>query len=226
MKASHLKIYISTFIATILIFVTAFSVSGYLNNKKTAELKSIEDRIAIDILSFETEFDSLTKESSCAELDRTSIRSDLNSLSSKLIFMEGQLGKDNSEVSRLRRSFSVLQIRDFLLAQRLKDKCSLGNVFILYFYAHNNACAECQQQEYILRALKDEYPQIDVYSFDYDLDLSAVETLLDIHNIPNNLPIIYINGKSYAAFSTLHDIEAVLAPLITPISTTTKTHTQ
>ncbi len=63
-----------------------------------------------------------------------------------------------------------------------------------------------------MRALRDEYSQIDVYSFDYTLDLQAVETLLSINNIPDNLPIIYINGKSYAAFNTLSDIETLLIP--------------
>ena len=60
--------YIIVFIITALIFFTAFSISNYLNNRKVSELRLIEDKIATDILSLETQFE-LLQDTSCKKID-------------------------------------------------------------------------------------------------------------------------------------------------------------
>ncbi|MBX4198010.1 hypothetical protein KW782_01605 [Candidatus Parcubacteria bacterium] len=197
---------------TVTIFIGAFFISQYLNERKTSELKAIEDKIAIDILSFETQFD-IFEESSCLTFNKSSIRSELQSLDQKLIFLEGQVGANDPEVFRLKRYYSLLQIRDYLLTKRMSEQCNFDTVFLLYFYSHEN-CPECQTQEYILRSVRDNYPQVEIYTFDYDVDLSAIRTLINLHNIPNNPPIIDINGKLYAPFKSFADIEVILKPLL------------
>ncbi|MDQ3014375.1 MAG: hypothetical protein M3Q73_00745 [bacterium] len=219
MKPVSTKLYIVTLAITLLIFIGAFVISNYLNNKKTQELRSIEDEIAIQILSFETQFDVI-EESSCASFNKSDIRKQLQSLSSKLAFLEGQLGLSDPEVFRLKRYYSLLQIRDYLLTKRMSDQCGFNNVFILYFYSRNN-CDECQRQEFIVQAIRDNYPQIETYSFDYDVDLPAVQTLISTHNIPRTPPIIDINGKVYVPFTSLNDMEGIVIPLLKAHATTT-----
>lgn len=209
MKPIKTHIYIVALIITLCIFVVAFFISSFLNYRKAQELRAIEERIAIEILSFETQFD-IIEESSCASFNKESVRSQLQSLSSKLTYLEGELGSNDPEVYRLKRFYSLLQIRDYLLTKRMSDQCNLDKVFLLYFYSLNN-CSECTRQQYIVDALKNKYPEIEVYTFDYDIDVPAVETLITLHNIPTNPPIIDINGKVYAPFENLDDIESVLA---------------
>jgi hypothetical protein len=223
MKKINLKIYIIALMLTLTVFGVAFFISEYINERKTNELQEIEDKIAIDILSFETQFD-IIKESSCKEFDRTSLRTELSSLSSKLDFLEGQLGRNDPEVFRLKRYYSLLQIRDYLLTKRMNDECEYGKVFILYFYSDTN-CATCQTQEYILRAIQEEYPQIEIYTFDYDIDLPAVKTLITQHNVPNSPPIIDINGKNYAAFDSLASMRTVIQPFLEAATSTPMTAT-
>ncbi len=225
MKKVNIKIYISALIITLIIFSTAFFTSTYFNNKKTQELRAIEDEIAVDILSFETEY-AIFEESSCKEFNRESLKASLNDLAQKLAFMEGQVGKDDPEVYRLKRYYSLLQIRDYLLLKRMSDQCKLDTTFILYFYSQGSECAQCQTQEYMLRAIRTKYPQIEMYTFDYDVDLPAIQTLITLHNIPKNPPIIDINGKAYAAFDSLADMEAIVKPLVNPVATSTATSTK
>ncbi len=219
MRKVHTKLYIIVFFITIFIFSGAFYISSYINERKTQELKATEDKIAIDILSFETQFD-IVKESSCKEFDRSNLRTELNSLASKLKFMENQLGENNPEVFRLKRYYSLLEIRDYLLTKRMSEQCKLNNVFILYFYSQGEKCNTCITQNYILQAIRDEYPEIEVYSFDYEIDLPAVQTLITLHNIPKAPPIIDINGKIYGAFENIEDIRKVIDPIITKATTT------
>jgi hypothetical protein len=101
----------------------------------------------------------------------------------------------------------------------MTEECNLDTIFILYFYANKN-CSECQTQELLLRAIRDKYPQVEIYNFDYDLDLSAVKTLITLHNIPPKPPVIDINGKAYASFDSLESMEAVLAPYLKKATTT------
>jgi hypothetical protein len=220
MKESHAKIYIISFVGTLLVFFMAFIVSNHLTNKKTEELKATEDKIAIDILSLETQYE-LLKESSCKTFDRTRLREELDILSSRLEFMEDQLGDDNPEVFRLKRYYSILQIKDYVLLQKMTEQCDLDTIFILYFYA-NNDCSECKRQEYMLQAIRYEYPQIEIYSFDYDVDLSAVKTLINLHNIPPKPPVIDIQGKAYASFDSLEGMEYILNQYVKPTATSTQ----
>lgn len=212
MREIHTKTYFFTLIVTLALFVSAFAMSAYITKKKTDELKADEDKISINILSLETQYD-LLKDSSCATFDKSPLRGELDSLSSKLQFMESQVGNDNPEVFRLKRYYSLLEIKDYLLTKKMSEQCKLDTVFILYFYANDN-CSQCQTQEFILRAVKDQYPQVEVYNFDYNLDLTAVKTLISLHNIPPKPPVIDINGKVFSGFSTYDDFQTALNPYI------------
>jgi len=50
------KKYLIVFLLTLSLFLTAIFLSNYFGNKKIDQLKSIQDKIAIDILSSETQF--------------------------------------------------------------------------------------------------------------------------------------------------------------------------
>src|SRR4051812_7028949 len=114
MRPIHTKTYIFTLIATLAIFLTGIIFSSYFTRQKTEELKTAEDKIAINILSLETQYD-LLKESSCGTFSRESLRQELETLASKLQFLEDQVGVDNPEVFRLKRYYSLLEIKDYLL---------------------------------------------------------------------------------------------------------------
>jgi len=223
MSPIHTKTYIFTFIATIAIFIVAISASTFITRTKTDQLKADEDRIAINILSLETEFD-LLNDSSCKTFNRESLRKELDSLSSRLLFLESQVGYNNPEVFRLKRYYSLLQIKDYLLTKKMSAECNLDTVFILYFYA-NKDCPDCQTQEYLLRAIRNLYPEVEIYNFDYELDLSAVQTLITLHNIPGAPPVMDINGKAYGIFPDLESLREVIdaeLPLATSTATSTK----
>jgi hypothetical protein len=134
MKRINTKLYFVTFLTTLVVFSAAFFISNYINKKKTEELKVSIDKIAVDILSYETQYD-LLKDSSCKNYDGLSLRSELDSLGSRLDFMESQVGEDNPDVSRLKRYYSILEIKDYLLKKRMSEGCRLNSVLVLYFYA-------------------------------------------------------------------------------------------
>src|SRR3989344_2788417 len=126
--------YLVAFLITALIFATALYASNYFNNLRVADIQATQDNISIDILSLETQFDLLA-EHSCPDISENSVLSrEIQPLASRLSYLETQPGVNQDELTRLKRYYSLLQIKDLLLMQRVADKCKLQPVFILYFY--------------------------------------------------------------------------------------------
>lgn len=205
------KKYIVVFVITSLIFITAFSASNYLNDKKMAELKNIEDKIAIDILSLETQFD-LLEGASCRKIDSTILSQELDTLASKLSFAE-EHEINAEEVVRLKKHYTLLEIKDYMLTKRFSEKCGIEPAVILYFYSNKGECEACKKQGFVLTFLREEHPELRVYSFDYDLDLNTLKTLISISNIKETLPALMINDKVYYGFRSVEDIRAILPSL-------------
>ncbi len=205
--------YIIAFIITTVIFATAIAANNHFNDKRIAQIRSIEDGISIDILSLETQFD-LLQEHSCEDIRENSVlSSELDSLSRKLSYTEQQLGVNNEEVLRLKRFYSLLEIKDLLLMQKVSEKCTLEPIFLLYFYSNAGDCDDCTKQGYVLTELAQRYPQLRIYSFDYNLDLSAVSTLIALREIPDALPAIVVGDTVYNGFQGIQNIEEIIPEL-------------
>jgi hypothetical protein len=213
------KKYAYTFVITAVIFITALYVSNYFSQKKINEIKDIESQISIDISASETQF-SLLSELSCRDISSEFLSKELATLGDKLAYMEGSRGSDDSEVLSLKKYYSLLEIKDFILMQKVKDRCgsspSSGGLAIMYFYSNKeNACPDCEREGFVLTRLRQDYPELRVYSFDYNLDLSALQTLISIYNIENNQPTLLINGQVYYGFKSVDDVKTILPILKT-----------
>ena len=217
------KKYIFTFVLTVAIFATAFFTSTFFSNKRVESVKSIQDNIAIDILSSETQFD-LLKEVPCSNMSDNILSPELSTLGDKLSRTENERGEKDADVIYLKKYYSLLQIKDYILSKKLVDKCGIKKkpVFIIYFYSNKGDCKECQREGYVLTRLKEKYPDLRVYSFDYNLQLSVVDSLKDIYRITNALPALVIEDKTYTGFKSVEDLEALL-PDTLKVATTTET---
>ena len=229
MRTARWRSYAIAFLITAFIFATALYASNYFNDRRIADIQATQDNISIDILSLETQFDLLA-EHSCQDISENSVLSrEIQPLAQRLSYLESQSGVDEDELARLKRYYSLLQIKDLLLMQKVTDKCRLKPVFILYFYSNRGDCDDCEEQGYALTGLAQKYPQLRIYSFDYNLGLSALQTLVDINDVRNELPALVIKNKAYYGLQRIEDIEKILpelATLETATSTTTATSTR
>lgn len=223
MRAINLRNYGLAFIITAAIFATALYTSNYFNDRRAAEIRATQDNISIDILSLETQFDLLA-ENSCRDIAENSVlSSELGTLASRLSYLESQGNIDEEEVGRLKRFYSLLQIKDLLLMKQVSEKCGLNPEFILYFYSNAGDCEECERQGYVLTGLSDTYPSLRIYSFDYNLPLSALQTMVGMNNISQNLPALVIKDRVYYGFKSAEAIEALLPELETELKSATTT---
>lgn len=207
------KKYVIVLFITTTIFASGLWISNYLSNKKIDQLKSIEDKISVDLMSSETQF-SLLQELSCKDVSTTVLSSELNSLADKITYSENNIGNDDTNVVSLKKYYSLLEIKDYLLMKKITERCGQKSIFILYFYK-NEKCDDCTRQGYVLTELRQKYPNLRVYSFDYNLDLSSIKAMTSIYKVPDNLPAIVINGKVYSGFKSVEEIEKTFPELET-----------
>lgn len=194
--------YIVVFIITLTLFLTATALSSLLNGQKLEEVKNIQDKISIDILSSETQF-QLLQELSCKDVSATSLSSELNELAQKITYSEDNIKNNKDEIIELKKYYSLLQIKDYLLVQKIRSKCNVSIVPIFYFYTTRENCSDCVKQAAVLTELRNEYPELRVYSFDYNLSLSALESLIKIYKVEDTkLPAVYMGDKLYTGFQS------------------------
>ncbi len=204
MQRNDLLKYIITFVITASIFGSLFFISNLLNQKRVDEMRSIQDKITIDLLSSETQF-ALLKQASCAQDVASMLTPEISRLSERLDYMEERFGSDDPNVIALKKNYSLLLIKDYLLLAELSKKCDYYPVVITYFYG--SECEECRKQNYVFSALREAYPEIRVYPFDASLDLSAMTTLLQIYKIPATYPSYVVSDKVYTGYKTVEEFE-------------------
>ncbi|MHB8660360.1 MAG: hypothetical protein ACYC75_00255 [Minisyncoccota bacterium] len=192
---------------TIALAGTVAYAINYLNRARVAELSTIEDQLSIDTLSLDTQF-SLLEEAPCdSAATSTTLSGELADLGSRLSYTEDQLGSDNLQVVRLKEQYSLLEIRDYLITKQLAAACGTKPVMVLYFYSNAGDCSDCDKAGYALSYLRSTYPALRVYSFDYNLDLGALKTLIAVLKVQDSLPAFIVNGKHSYGFTSLSDLE-------------------
>lgn len=193
---------------TIALIGTVAYAINYLNNARIAELSTVEDQLSIDILSLDTQFSLLEAAPCDSSASSTTLTSELANMGDRLSYAESQLGSDNAQVIRLKEQYSLLEIRDHLITKQLAEACGLRPAMtVLYFYSNAGDCADCDKAGYALSYLRNTYPSLRVYSFDYNLDLGALRTFITLNKVQRSLPAFVINGKPYYGFTSLADLE-------------------
>jgi len=192
---------------TIAIIGTVTYAVGYLDRLRLSEIDAMQSSISMETLSLETQFSLLESTPCDSSASSTTLSSELSDLGSRLSFTEEQLGSKNARVIQLKKQYYLLEIRDYLINKKLAAACNTKPVTVLYFYSNTTDCSECEKAGYALTYLRDTYPALRVYSFDYNLDLGALKTLIEVNKVKSALPAFIINGKPFYGFTTLADLE-------------------
>lgn len=218
------KKYLIVFIITALIFAVIFLLSDFLYNQRVSQVKNIEDNINRNILESEIQY-ALLADASCETPEGSTpvLVDEIGSLANRLAYMEGQRGTTDAEVISLKKYYSLLQVKDYLLLRERSRQCAEKPLSILYFYSNKGDCPECEKMGFVLTSMREDYDKLHIYAFDYNLDLSVIGTLKSIYRLEYNPPVLIINRKPYYGFKTREEIEALIPGLAqTKVATTTK----
>ncbi len=220
--------YILSLIITVSIFATAFYISNFFSDKKVKSISSISDSIAVDLLSNETQF--LLKEISCGDDNFNPVAAQIGELGDKLTYAEYELGNADEKVTYLKKYYSLLQIKDYIIGKKIADKCGSNKkpIFMIYMYPSISECRDCSKQAAILTELRNIYPELRVYTFDYDIDLAPVKTLKTIYKInsTSTFPVLVVEDKAYYGYKNMGELKTLLPSKLKQASSTEAMNTK
>lgn len=211
MKKTEILKYVVVLIVTVGLFATIFYATDLVNSKRVSAVRIAQDTIAINLLSSETQFTLLRKTDCSAGVEENLFKNDLKSVADRLAYLESTVGPADDEVLNLKKYYSLLELKDYLLIDELGQRCGFKPATVIYF--NNATCtSECQKQDYVIAGLREKYPELRVYTFDTSLDLSAVKTLQNVTRAGDVAPTVIAGGKVLKGFQPIEDLEKALAP--------------
>ena len=200
--------YVAAFAMTPLIFIIGMAIGNYVSERKLSTIDELQQDLAKRTISSELQY-LLLAEHPCQSINSTELTRELFEIGTKLDFMESKLGKKNQEVIKLKEYYSLLEIRHWLLLKKAKDVCGFDYDLILYFYSNQGDCDECEQQGFVLSALHKKYPDLNIYSFDINIDDPALNGIKEIHHVAK-APASVINNQTFVGFMDKDAIEQTL----------------
>ena len=96
--------------------------------------------------------------------------------------------------------------------KNVEKECEVKIPSVLYFYSNLKDCEDCEKQGYVLTYLKKKNSDLNIFSFDINMDDIALGTLKELYDIETaELPIVVINDKIFEGFTELEDLNKVLS---------------
>ncbi|PIU75717.1 hypothetical protein COS75_02905 [Candidatus Pacearchaeota archaeon CG06_land_8_20_14_3_00_35_12] len=198
--------YAAAFAISALLLIIGILIGNYVSSSKIKTIDKMENDLKFEMMSIELQ-DLLYQQSPCS-FSITPLEEKLEDVNSKIAFMEFHLGKKDSNLLELKKYYSLLEAKHFLLMKTRKNNCNLNYSLALFFYSNNNSfIAESERQGYVLDSLRDELsPQkFKVYPFDVDLNLDIIKDLEALNNIAE-VPTTIIDGAVFIGFHSKDEL--------------------
>lgn len=203
--------YVASFAVATLLFIIGIVIGNYLAEEKISKITQMESNLEFDITSMEIQ-NLLFSENPCYTAAITGLEEKLRDTERKISFMEGQWGKDNEGVIKLKKYYSLLEIKHYLSMEKRRKECNMSYSMILFFYSNTkDKIAESERQGYVLDSIRQKYEveNVKIYALDKDLDLYIIEGMARFYNVSDS-PAIVINDRLLAGFHSKEEIEKII----------------
>ena len=115
------------------------------------------------------------------------------------------------EFIKLKRDYTFLSIRAWLISLNVKEKCREEILPVLYFYSTDRKkCEKCVEQGIVLDDVKKRHNEFSAFLVDFDLDEPIVKAIKSAYNI-TKLPAFVIDEKVYQDFKNLDEFEKIIS---------------
>ncbi len=200
--------YLAAFATTTLIFMIGLFIGSYVTNLKLQKLDQLEQDLRMDTMAIEIEY-LLVSENPCTAINTSSLTEQLYNVGTKLDYMENNLGEIDERVQTLKGYYSLLEMRHWIFIKKTIHQCNNSFVPILYFYSNKGDCPTCEEQGFVLNYIRKKYSTTRVYSFDININNSALTTLRGIYDV-TKAPAIIINDQKHHGFMDRDAVEQSL----------------
>jgi thiol-disulfide isomerase/thioredoxin len=201
--------YLAALSITALIFILGILLGSYFNGLKLNKLDNMENQLRVGTMSTELQF-LILAEDPCSSFNSSSLTEQLYELSEKLDYMENELGVDDERVVYLKEYYSLLELRHWLLLKKAKEECDNDFTYIIYFYSNLGDCPKCDQQGQVLTYLRKKYLNVNIYSFDINIDTPALNAIKSLYLKKTQTPALIIDGNAYYGLKDREELEKII----------------
>jgi len=213
-----MSIYLKAFVISILIFLlgilVGLSIERFFVSDLSSRASSIENsvqEIELEMLYFQS-FDDYSCEFINEIIRKTN--NELDELADKLLgYSETSVLFTGEQIKNIKRKYTFLLIKDWLLQERVKRSCGTGTVTILYFY-DTEGCNDCLVQGDVLTALKNRFKdKVMIFPLDANMDVEMVNILMNRFNVTST-PSIVIDEKTYTGIVDMYRLNGMVCERI------------
>lgn len=204
------KRYVVAFIISCLLFSAGIFIGTQISNSNVSEMQKDIELMQMEYSTLETlMLLGNMANVSCDIYDKQIINFGVqtDNFGRKLEFMEPRVGKDDPEIQRMKSTYWIMELRDFLILRQVEIKCGRHHDTILYF--HRAGCEMCEYQGKTLKLIKTDYPEIMIYSFDMNSSNLIIQSLNEVYGI-EEAPSIVVNDRTYTGFINKEDVKKIL----------------
>jgi len=205
--------YIVAFVISVLLFTTGMLLGTQLVQSVNAglanDLQSLRDRTAELELLMLLKQDNSTELCGFYQVQLQEFDVQTTAFGQKLDILEQNRGRSDATVLELKREYMLMQVRDFLLVQKINEGCPQKIDTMLYFYS-NTGCPDCERQGEIGPPLKQERPDLMIYAFDADLHISVVDALMHLYGV-REYPTLVVDGKMLEGYRSKEEVKGYLS---------------
>lgn len=213
------NIYIKTFLISLGIFSLGLLVGFYIERFLASDIVARTTLIESSVQEIELQmlyFQGLNESYACDFLNEIvrDTNKNLDILADQLLrYSEKNILFTRPEIASLKRRYTSLLIKDWLLQERIKKNCGTKVVTVLYFYS-TEECDDCLIQGTILSILKNEFREkLMVFPLDIKVEVSMIDILRKRFNITTT-PSLVIEEKTYTGIVSKDDLKSIICDVL------------
>lgn len=195
---------VALFAAGVLIGYSFNAVKVDVTTRQIGEMRSDVENLQLEFMYLDT----MGLQHACPVLEQESNRlvKKLDSFGEELTNYE-EANDFGSNFYELKDTYHFLQLRTWLLQERMKRECGNDIVTVMYFYSKN--CPACQQQGYTITYLKQNLEdRLMVFALDTGWQQPMMNALTSDFKVEST-PSLVINGRLYGPLGK-EDLKGVI----------------
>lgn len=185
MEKRTLRRMVNAFAVATIIFLLGIFIGETITNSKVNSIMNTAEDIRLEILDLELQQD-LAEYEPCGVTYLYGLGAKLENIGISLAYLEEERGKNDNTVIELKKPYTLLQIRHYLLIRQRIEECDEDYIPILFFYSNEKEyLGDSEKQGYVLKYFSDKYgfEKVKVYAIDGNLGLGAVDMLKEQYSI-------------------------------------------
>ncbi len=213
--------YVVASLITLCIFLLGVMLGLVIEDKRIRVSQEEEKNQQMDFRSMQLQYEyinQLSFENDCQTMQET-FEANMENLELARLKLEeytksSKINKD--DFNQIKRDYTISQLQYWLFAKKKKQICDSDDVSILYFFAEDKACRDCNKQSFVLTYLKKIFgADLLIFSINSNFTEEPMVNLLQKSYNVTTFPTMMIDKQKVEGLHNKDDLLKIICPMYT-----------